>query len=133
MARVPTQRGGKVVPIGGRPACQSCPVRTIPLSLTLFFTMLGVAFANPLTSGDSAEIGPGETGAADSGCPRERPARAGGFSAQFGPDGGAELTAFKIRGAGWRALAVNTGAEVKGFGVETGPRCRVSVHVSRDL
>jgi hypothetical protein len=105
--------------------------------LTVAMVVLGasLAEANPLTSGDSAEVQPGETETATSGCPLERPATLGGFSAQFGPAGGAEVTGFKMNRNGWRLLAANTGGEKRLFGVESycspgGSQARFQVRTS---
>lgn len=97
----------------------TCRAHLIGIALAAGVMAASLAQANPLTSGDSAEVQPGQVETATSGCPPERPATLGGFSAQFGPDGGAEVTGFKTNRNGWRLLAANTGAETKLFGVES--------------
>jgi len=95
-----------------------CFLRLIGLALCLALCGTVVASAR-LTVGNGVGLAPGESGEASSECPPALEARKGGFSADFGAAGGAEVSGFKMRGRGWRVLATNTGEEEAGASVES--------------
>ncbi|HXR61331.1 MAG TPA: hypothetical protein VN732_08400 [Solirubrobacterales bacterium] len=91
------------------------------LAVLVLCLLLGsaVPVSARLTMGNGIALQTGEAGVASSVCPTGLEARQGGFSADFGAEGGAEVTGFKMRGRGWRVLATNTGSEAAGVSVES--------------
>ena len=81
-------------------------------------SLAALALATHYTYSNSATLAAGELSGAQSECPPGWRARWGGFSAQFGPQGGAEPTAFRARGNASTLLATNTGEGEMGVRVE---------------
>ena len=94
------------------------PLPIFALALCVVATTVGLATATRLTIASGVYIAPGEAGAATSACPAGKEARQGGFYGDLRP-GSAELTGFKMRGRGWRALATNPGTMKAGLTVES--------------
>jgi len=79
----------------------------------------GAAGAYNLTYAGSADVQPRATAEARNECPPGFGSPWGGFSSQFGVDGGAEPTAFRVRGRGWQVLVANTSDEPRGVRIES--------------
>lgn len=84
----------------------------------LALVLVAAALATHYTYRDSSDINAGEEGGATVRCPAGWRAHWGGFQAAFGADEGAEPTAFKVEGNGWRLLATNSGGEARGIAIE---------------
>jgi hypothetical protein len=87
-------------------------------TLLVALAAAGVAMGSRFTYGNGVELAAGEMGGASVECPSGWLAHWGGYFARFGGDGGAEATAFKTRGNGWRLLATNTAKEERGISIE---------------
>jgi hypothetical protein len=91
---------------------------TISAVLATAAVLAAGALATHYTYSNSATLAAGELSGAHAECPRGWRAPWGGFSAQFGPDGGAEPTEFRARGDAWALFATNTGETEHGVRVE---------------
>lgn len=99
------------------PIARLMSVAVVAIGLLLLIAV--AAFSYRFTYGNGIALSPGQMEGVTAVCPDGWRAHWGGFSAQFGAAGGAELTGFKTRGNGWRLSATNTAREERGISIES--------------